>query len=304
MAHEDQVGSQNTIDRKLQGISLQALVIFSTVVEVESFSQAAEKLGVSQPTISFQIGGLEAWCGVRLFHRKPKLALTDVGREFYLHTRLILNRVDELIQTLEHSHALKTGQVSIGYSGTRCALPLIGQFMARHPSIRVRTTTGNTRHLLQELNNCQIDIALLALDDPPQDVLARLVRKEDVCILVPVTHRLARKRTVKLAEVIANPIVTREPGSMTRALFEKACLLGGHRPRNILEVAGKDGMREAVAANIGIGISLASEVGDDQRLAGIKISDANVSGGTYIVYLKENADLPAVRSLVEIAAAI
>ena len=301
MAIDRQGSAVTTLDQMLHGISLQALVIFSTVVELESFSQAAEKLGVSQPTISFQIGGLEASCGVRLFNRKPKLMLTDVGRDLYTRTRLVLNRLDELTQALENTQKLQTGQISLGYSATRCALPIVGRFMERNPSIRIRTTAGNTQQLLQELTNCQIDVAIVGLEDPPLNLECRLLRKEELCLLVPADHRLSKRRSVKFSDVAGLRFITREPGSMTRALFEKASVLSGQKPLVALEVPGKDGMREAVAAGIGVGISLTSETGSDPRISWCRLTDPVLSAGTYSVYLKENIELPAVRALVEIA---
>jgi DNA-binding transcriptional LysR family regulator len=238
---------------------------FAALVEGGSLSRAAEILGLSQPTISVTLTGLERACGSLLFYRRPRIALTDAGQDLLARARLVLGRMDELENTMQQSRDLSRGSIAIGLSTPAHAMPCIAALMAAYPEVRIRT---------------------------------RLVRQRLIAC-VPASMPRAGISLVQLAE---GPLVLREPGSMTRAMMETAFAAQGLSGRIALEVGSREAAREAVAAGIGISVVLDGEAWQDQRLMAVPILGEPIEGGVYAVALPESLDLPAVRAFVALSA--
>lgn len=285
-----------------RGPSLSALRVFVAVVETGSFSQAAENLGMSQPNVSFQIAGLEESCGLRLLQRRQPVSLTDGGRDLFVRARLILSRVEEFENSVRDLRALQRGRLTIGFSSPAAAVRLIARFFTAHPSIELATSIGNTEQLLAQLAACTIDIGLMTLLEPRPALSCTLVAKQRLVACVPRQHRLAKAASLSLQALAEEPLLIREPGSMTRHLLESALAQRGLAPRVRLQLGSREALKEAVAAGIGIGTVLEDEAGGDTRLRVIPITGLTTAAGVYAVCLKESLDLPAVAAFVELAA--
>jgi DNA-binding transcriptional LysR family regulator len=280
-------------------ISLTALRCFAAVVEGGSISRAAEILGLSQPTISVTLTGLERACGTLLLHRRPRIALTDAGQELLARARLVLGRMDELEETMRQSRDLRRGSIAIGLSTPAHAMPCIAALMAAHPELRVRTRLGNTNGLLEALAACEIEVAIMTLPQPVEGMSCTLLVTQRLIACVPAA---APRAGISLEQLAEGPLVLREPGSMTRAMMEAAFAARGLSGRIALEVGSREAAREAVAAGIGISVVLDGEAWLDQRLLAVPILGEAITGGVYAVALPESLDLPAVRAFVGLSA--
>lgn len=281
--------------RREGAISLTALRCFAAVVEGGSLSRAAEILGLSQPTISVTLAGLERACGTLLLHRRPRLALTEAGQELLARARLVLGRMEELEESLRQSRLLRRGSIAIGLSTPAHAMPRIAAFIAAHPGLRVRTRLGNTAGLLEALSACEIELAIMTLAAPVAGMSCTLLATQRLVASLPAT---APPAAITLEALAAGPLVLREPGSMTRAMMERAMAARGLSPRVVLEVGSREAAREAVAAGIGISVVLDGEAGEDRRLRAVPILGEAILGGVYAVALAELLELPAVREFL------
>jgi DNA-binding transcriptional LysR family regulator len=276
-------------------ISLNALRCFAAVVEGGSISRAADILGLSQPTISVTLAGLERACGTLLLHRRPRIALTDAGQDLLARARLVLGRMDELEETMRQSRDLSRGSIAIGLSTPAHAMPCIAALMVAYPELRVRTRLGNTNGLLEALAACEIEVAIMTLTRPVEGMSCKLLVTQRLIACVPAS---APRSGISLEELAEGPLVLREPGSMTRAMMEAAFAAHDLSGRIALEVGSREAAREAVAAGIGISVVLDGEAWLDQRLLAVPILGAPIAGGVYAVALPESLDLPAVRAFV------
>jgi DNA-binding transcriptional LysR family regulator len=281
--------------RREGAISLNALRCFAAVVEGGSVSRAAEILGLSQPTISVTLTGLERACGTLLLHRRPRVALTDAGQDLLARARLVLGRMDELEETMRQSRDLRRGSIAIGLSTPAHAMPCIAALMAAYPELRVRTRLGNTNGLLEALAACEVEVAIMTLTKPVEGMSCTLLVSQRLIACVPAS---APRAGISLEELAEGPLVLREPGSMTRAMMEAAFAAHGLSGRVALEVGSREAAREAVAAGIGISVVLDGEAWLDQRLLAVPILGEPIAGGVYAVALPESLDLPAVRAFV------
>ena len=280
-------------------VTLPGLRAFVATAEALSFSAAAQALGVSQPTVSIQVAALEQACGVLLFQRKPQLVLTGPGQDLFVIARLILSRVDEFDASVRDLRVMQRGRLSIGLSTPHVAMPLIAGFAARFPSIQITTIIGNTSTLLEDVGRCRIDIGIMTLLDPPQNLACQLISAPRLAICVRRDDPLGDFASVEPKTLADRAFVLRERGSMTRQVLEAGFEMAGIALRAGLELGSREAMKEAVAAGLGIGALFEGELGDDARLLAIPFDHLPHRTGVYAVAVKESLDIPAVGAFLD-----
>ncbi len=270
------------------------------VAELGSFSQAALALGVSQPTVSQRVQSLEGLYGLRLFDRRHGVNLTPAGREIFKRARLLLSRAEELDHLARDLGALRQGRLSLGYSTPSFAMPLIAALLEEHPHLAVEHALGNTADLLEEVRQCRLDVAVLTLDWVPSDLRVHRIARQVPMACTPAAHRWATRDAITLSELAEELVLLREPGSMTRSLFEAACSEGKACLKSTVTLPSREAVKEAVAAGIGVGIVLAGEVGADPRIKALDLAGADAEGGVYAVSLPETSGLPALEAFFNV----
>src|SRR5258707_2985474 len=141
---------------------------FHAVAVEGSFTAAALRLGVSQPTLSAQVKALEEEYGVALFLRRGRgVAATELGRALLATTRRFFAVEEEMAELLQSASALEVGALRLGADSPYHAVPLLAAFRRRYPGIELALTIGNAAEVLDGLLQQQSDIAVLA--DPAPD---------------------------------------------------------------------------------------------------------------------------------------
>ncbi|NYZ17621.1 LysR family transcriptional regulator [Azospirillum sp. RWY-5-1] len=286
----------------MKSINHAQLRAFHAVATEGGFTKAARLLNVTQPTLSQEVKALEEAYGVLLFDRtRRSVALTELGRTLFAVTRRLFAAEQEALELLAGVRHLEGGTLAVGADGPFHAVPLLADFTRRHPGPTVTLSVGNSRTLLQGLLDTRIDVAVLA--DVPGDSRLYVVplRRDPVMALLPRGHRLARHRAVTLAELAAERLVLREPGSMTRRLVERAFAAADLAPATPLEIESREAVVEAVAAGLGIGFVSAAEFAQDPRLALLPFAGVVVEMDEYVVCLRERRRLAVVRAFLEVA---
>ena len=263
------------------------LKAFHAVAGHGSFTRAAAALHVTQPTLSDHVRALESHYGVRLFERRGKgVVLTGLGEALLNITRRQFNLEAEAEQLLSGAHGLKGGTLRVAADGPYLILPLLGSFHRRYPDIKLSIRFGNSKQVLEELFQRRSDIALLPEIGEDERVYARPLREDRLVLLVPAGHAWSGRRTLQVAELAGQRLLVRETGSNTRAVFEQALADARVIPAEMLEIGSREGVREAVAANLGIGVIAESEIGVDDRLHALRIRDARVKVVASLVCLQ------------------
>ena len=108
--------------------------------------------------------------------------------------------------------------------------------------------------------------------------------------MIPADHPWAGRSSVDIVELQNVPMVLREKGSATRRRFEEALDRAGVTPRIVLEIGSRESVREAVAANLGLGVIQEPEFGSDPRIAKAAIGDTEITAGEYIICLTERRE--------------
>ena len=299
MADSSALNAPSPDGHRDSGITLSALRTFIAVVDVGSFSRAAAGLGVSQPSVSAQLIGLERACGVLLLRRRPRMDLTEAGRDLLVRARLIVGRLAEFENSVSDLQALRRGRLMVGQSSPQVAMGLIGAFLAANPAIQVFSRTGNTTSLLADVAQCQVDVAITSLQEPVPGLVCRWIRDQRLTVCVPRDHPLAGRTSVSARDLVREPLIWFETGSFTNEVVERAYAAIGEQPQVRLQVNGREAVKAAVAAGVGLGFVFAHEAGEDARLAFVPLDGLGDCGGVYMVTLEESLDIPVVRAFVE-----
>src|SRR5438445_10860480 len=195
-------------------MELRHLRYFIAAAEEENVTRAALKLHVSQPALSRQIRDLEDELGFLLLERSAKsVRLTDAGRVFLTEAREALQRVDEGVQAARAVATGGRGELHVGYAPSptaRLLPPTLRAFQAELPNVRVRLHDLSTEEMLAGLREGKLQIAFVVRLTP---ALLRGLRFEElardsICLAVAPKHPLAGRRTVTLAEVAREPLIT------------------------------------------------------------------------------------------------
>jgi DNA-binding transcriptional LysR family regulator len=236
------------------------LDVFRTVARHGSISAAARALNYTQSAVSRQIAALEAETGSQLFDRLPRgVALTEEGRHLLPHAEAVLDRLAAARRDLDAVHGLATGRLRVGAFATAVAA-LVPQAMATfrsaYPRIALSLVEGLTPGLLAGLDAGDADVAVVSSvpGDPIDETRYDWHHLLDERMLVAVarTHRLARRRTIRLAELADDAFIV---GSATADhTLLRASLPSGFRPRIDIVAAEWTGKFGCVAAGLGVSL--------------------------------------------------
>jgi LysR family transcriptional regulator, hca operon transcriptional activator len=195
------------------GMELRHLRYFVAVAEAGSFTQAAAKrLHTAQPSLSRQIRDLEVTLKVPLIVREPRgLSLTPAGQVFLEHARLILAQADAAVEAARRAHKPAKTRFTVGF--------LTGHEIGWLPQVlralgdRIETTeliihSASSPELLQALVQEQMDIAFLRPDDTIQELQFRPMIEEELFVLLPADHRLARRQAIRAGDIGEEPFIS------------------------------------------------------------------------------------------------
>ncbi len=286
-------------------MDLRALEAFHAVIEEGGVSAAAMRLGLTQPAVSARLRSLERSFGRALFHRcGNRLELTAAGRELRARTEAFARAAREVDAYLAQRGRLEAGELTLGADGPFDVMPLVAAFRSRHPGVRVRIEIGNTEQVRRQLERGRVDAAVLMLAEDAGRFRTLAIGEDRLAVLLPAGHELCDLPRVPLARLVAAPLVLREPGSMTRSLFEQACRERGLEVRPGLELGSREAVREAVVAGLGLGVVFAGEQPPDPRVALRPFAGFECRIARHLAALPERSDLRISEELFRIAQAL
>lgn len=234
-----------------------------TIVDEGHVGRAAERLHVTQPTLSRQVAALERAVGVALFDRRGRaLALTPAGEVFASGARDLVRRADELVESARRADRGELGVLRIGFvqSATFEALPsLVGRFRAAWPSVRMEVTAMTTLGQLAALADGTIDVGLLRPPVVAPDLELRTLSHDPLLVALPGGHRLARRRRVSLADLADESFVLygRESGPGVHDTIVGFCRDAGFSPRIVQEAVDVQTIVALVAGELGVSLLIA-----------------------------------------------
>lgn len=237
-------------------VELRQLLYAVTIAEEKSFSKAAEKLHLAQPSLSQQIAKLEKELDVILFERSTSsIRLTDAGERFFTSALRILDGVEQLRKEMQDVAALTKGGLTLGslpMTGAHILPLLLPEFAKRYPGIDVRLIEEATRSLEQLTARGTAEMSLLTLPVQDANLEWEELLDEEICLAVPPTHELAGRREVKMRELDEEPFIMLKKGQGFRQVVERWCMEAGFAPRIVFESSNIETVQSLVAAGMGV----------------------------------------------------
>lgn len=228
---------------------------FLAITETGSFTKAAERLFVSQPSLSAGIKKLEQELGVKLFERGGRRAIpTPAGKFFLEKATNILNEYQVTLRELKEFHhqpTLRLGALRAIQIASLAAL--IHDFRAKHSNVLIELIDGTVEDLRKWLEDGEIDLAMTVLDahEDPKTTLALFHQHRKLA--VPASHPLAQRKTVRLVELDGQPYIDRMHCELCRETLQTFELKGIH-PRVVYRADHEEWVISLVAAGLGLAI--------------------------------------------------
>lgn len=240
-------------------MELRQLEYLLAVVEEANFTRAAERLHVAQPGVSAQIRHLERELGHTLLDRSTRTVRpTDAGAAILSHARAALHAVANVRVALDQLDGLLRGHVSVGTvaAGGPIDLPdRLAAFHRDHPGIEITLTEDTSQRLIDSLTGGRLDLALIGLSDTtPEGLAVQVVTDQRLAAVVSDQHPLARRRTVKLADLASEPLITLPAGSGIRAALDAGFAAVGMTPRIAFEAGDPAVLTRLAQQGLGIAV--------------------------------------------------
>jgi DNA-binding transcriptional LysR family regulator len=259
------------------------LAAFCAVVERKSFSQAAERLGVTQPAISLQVRSLEKRLGRKLLDRSGRrVEPTEAGLAFYRGAQRMLQLEEQLVEELDaEAGGELTGALAVGAStgpGSTVVPVLLCEFQRAHPAVAVSLSISDTQNVVERVAERELELGVVGAARRHRGVVFEPLFRDEVVLAVPPGHRFAG-HTVELSELREEPLIVMQEGAGVRQVIEDELRAAGTRLRDLeprLELGLQESVKAAVAA--GYGITFISRTAIDADLAAGTLAKARVKG--------------------------
>jgi DNA-binding transcriptional LysR family regulator len=280
------------------------LAAFCAVVERRSFSQAAERLGVTQPAVSLQVRALEKRLGTQLLDRSGRrVEPTEAGLRLYRGAQRLLALEEEVVAQvgLEGAEEL-SGAFEIGAStgpGGIVVAQLLCEFADRHPDLRVTLWVFDTQTIVERVAARELELGVVGAARRHRGVAFEPFFRDPVVLACPPGHPFAGK-TVALAELRGGNLIAMQEGAGVRQLLEDELRRSGTKLRD-LGVRLELGLQESVlsAVRAGHGVTFISRRSVEADLAAGTLAEAHVEG----LELERDAFLVRATGRVETRAA-
>lgn len=287
-------------------MDLHALQLFVQVAELGSFTRAGEKLGYSQPTVSFQIRQLEQELGVPLFDRIGRhVSLTAAGHDALDYAQ----RICRLSQEMALGAAGKSepeGLVRLAMADSLCG-PLVAEgfadFHRRYPGVTVHITTAGTDELFSLLDHNLADI-VCTLDSHIYDTAYTIAAEEriDVHFIAAAQHPMAKQKAITLREILTQPLLLTEKGMSYRRLLDEVLAQRSLAAEPVLELGHTDLLCELVAQGTGVSF-LPDHVTHTAQQAGhivrLPVPEVEIAVWKQLLYRQDKWISPPMRAVLE-----
>jgi DNA-binding transcriptional LysR family regulator len=235
------------------------LASFLEVAKLQSFSRAAEKMFRTQPAISAQVRLLEQECGEKLFDRSgKKVLMTPAGEILFSYAERLLAMQKEALQAIAELNQTPRGKLYIGANEATCLYVLpktFARFKQLYPLVQISIYRNFSHKILQKVQEGAVDFGIVTLPQPVNNMEVIPVFRDEVQVVVPKNHDLAKCKSVSLEQMAQYPLILPKTGH-TRVVIDR--LLRPYRDhlQISMELASVETIKKFVGA--GLGISLIS----------------------------------------------
>jgi len=288
-------------------ITLNQLSSFLAVAREGSVSGAAEKLYVTQPSISAAVSALSREIGVDLTERVGRgIGLTAAGQAFRPYAADVLGLIEQGRQAAREAadFSMRSLRIVAVATAAEYVVPsLLRAFHLQHPEVNLALEVANRATVFERILEHEVDVAIAGR--PPEDerIAGVAFLKNELAVIVAPDDPLAGSRTIRAEELGDRVWLMREPGSGTRQLVTEFLAEHELRPQS-LTLGSNGAIKEAV--RLGLGVSIQSRLAVEQELQSGALAQVSVRGGLprrqwYALHSATVRPRPAVEQFLEFA---
>src|SRR5438067_1698564 len=213
------------------------LAAFCAVVERQSFSQAAERLGVTQPAVSQQVRALEERLGKRLLDRSGRrVEPTEAGLALYRGAQRLLSLEGQLLDELDAADGGELGgTLQVGAStgpGSTVVPVLLCEFQKNNPGVSVSLSISDTQSVVERVAERELELGVVGAARRHRGVTFEPFFRDDVVLACPPDHRFAG-RSITLEDLRKEPLIVMQEGAGVRQVLEDGLRRAGTRLREL-----------------------------------------------------------------------
>jgi DNA-binding transcriptional LysR family regulator len=293
-------------------MDLRHLRYFVVVAEELHFTRAAQRIGIAQPPLTFQIKALEKELGVQLFDRQPgRVTLTIPGQVYLEEARAILEHVKKAALRCQLSAKGLVGRISVGFTESASfraeVTTALHRYRSLYPRVEMSLEESRTGPLMESLRQGRIDVAFVRLPiGEDDDITFSLISTEPMVVVVPKGHRLDGRKTVRLEELRDELFIlySRATGPGLPEMLVSACEARGFSPKVVQQAPQISSTINLVASALGISIVPACMRGS--RADEVRYISLNGSGMVASLGMAHRASglSPVVQNLVDLVTAL
>ncbi|AZS14910.1 LysR family transcriptional regulator [Paenibacillus lutimineralis] len=278
------------------------LEYFLAVCEELHFTRAAEKLGISQPTLSHQIRLLERELGAPLFHRSgKKTLLTQAGQILLGHAHRVINEIKLARLEINELSGLQRGKLRIGCSGNHLLTDALVAFHRLYPGIELTVTELATEETRDGLLHNHLDVGVVFLPLFDEQLGYRPLYDEELVLAISSSHEYATCSNITIQQLANLPLVLFPQKFLVRQMIDSACAELEIQLNPVMELSTLESQLHMAEQNVG-GTILPKSYGKtvvSDKVAIIPLADPAPRKKVGLVYRKDTLESSIIRAFVD-----
>ena len=284
----------------LRGITLQQMEALVCIIEERTFSGAARKMYLTQPSLTKHIRNVEEILGMKILNRRSRgITLTPEGKILYDYAKRIMRLREEAKEKIQRVRENEGGNIFICAStipATYLLPRVLNDFRKAHPDIRFYMQNADSNEVIEMITGNRGEIGFAGKDPRSARLHTVALWKDRLVLAVPSDHPFVKRGSVTLSELSQEPFIVRERGSATREVFE-GCLRDQKKLTlasfNIIsEVGSSEAVKEAVLAGLGVSVisvhAIAREV-ERGLIVEVPLKGCRIERYFYLIYRRQFA---------------
>lgn len=291
-------------------LEIRHLRYFLAVAEAGSFSRAADRLGISQPSVSQQMRDLEAGLRVSLFQRRGKrILLTPRGLIFQEHARAILRQLENFLQELNSDPGQLRGALHLGVVpvlNVPLVPHLLGLFAANHPGISVIVEEISSTEIETALEEGRMDVGLGFVTRHSPNLRYERLCNDEFALIVSETHRWSKRRVISFSELHQQRLLQLPDSFVMRRMTDEICRNHQVRPRTVAEINAIETLLRSLAPLQGGALmpKIALRGREALKLKAIRLQGKNLGLEIGLLRLSDSAANSAVAAFTSLVKAV
>jgi len=288
---------------------IETLKVFCDLVDLQSFSLAAERNFVTQSAVSQQIRTLEDKFKRRLLERvrgRREVRLTSAGEVFYRESKNVLASYDQLQESLRGLVGKIGGTVKVAtvYSvGLHELAPKVREFMSKFPSARIDLEYSRMTKVLRDVLNGQVELGVLAFPEPRRGLTIVEMPSDRLVLICPPDHKFAKKAQVKAKDLSGKDFVHFERDTPTRKATDKILKAHNVEVKKVAEFDNIETIKRGVEVGFGVAIVPLPTVIEEERngqLAVVKLAEKEWVRPVGVIYRSDRSLSLAAKKFVQL----